>query len=334
MINLTKFTRALAILIASATLPVSAHQHRAVGVLDTNANGVADAGEPLQIIGVNGTDIIHYLRPRGVGEQPRPEGYHPELRGGGYYYLDERPRRVYDAQGSPAFDNLGQPIVADEGFSLVALSSDPDFPEPGHAHPGALISCEIVSVTGPQGGSFGFWDAAQSFYYGTPTFVLPTNQPTGSRRFIISEGDDYADADPYGHIHDRAWSANIPGGYFVTIRFIDISTNRPGGSPWHTPSRNYVYHFKAGPDFKPSGRRVAGAEFVLTWSSQMGISNTAYPPETGMVFRILRSTTLAPGEWTSIGQVTGTTTATLSFTDPSPPAAKAFYKLAYDWSAP
>lgn len=315
-------------------LPLSAHQHLAVGVAGTGPGGTAAGGEALRIIGPDGTGTIHHLRPRGISPDPRPEGYHPELRGGGYYYLDERPRRIYDAQGNPAFDDLGEPIIADEGFSLVAPSSNPEFPEAGHAHPGTVISCEIISVTGPPGASFGFWDAAVSFYSDTPTFVLPTNQPTGQPRFVISEGGDDPDADPYGHIHHRAWTADKPGDYYLTLRFVDVSTNRGGGIPWHPPSRDYTYHFKAGPEFQPSGQSVVGVGFVLTWPSQMGISETAYPPESGMVFTILRSDTLAPGDWTAIGEVTGTTAATLSFTDPAPPVGKAFYKLGYGWSTP
>jgi hypothetical protein len=314
--------------------PLAAHQHRAVGVLDTNLNGKADAGESLQVIGANGTNVVHYLRPRSLGISPRPEGYHPELRGGGYYYLDERPRRIYDALGDPVSDKYGQAIVADEGFSFVSLSSDPDFPESGHAHPGANITCEILSVAGPQNANFGFWDAARSFYHSTPTYTLATNQPTGNPRFIISEGGDYPDADPYGHIHDRSWTADRPGDYYVTLRFVDVSTNRPGGDPWHKPSQHYTYHFKAGPAFELSVNRVAGLGFILSWPSQMGISDTAYPPETGMTFKVLRSSTLNPGDWISIGEVAGTTTADLTFIDPSPAATKAFYKLAYDWSTP
>ncbi|MGL4400627.1 MAG: hypothetical protein ACRCXD_12220 [Luteolibacter sp.] len=312
----------------------SAHQHRAVGVMGTGPGGTAAGGEALQIMGPDGTGIVHDLRPRGLGPDPRPEGYHPELRGGGYYYLDERPRRIYDSLGNPAVDPLGEPVIAGEGFSFIALSSNPDFPETGHAHPGTSISCEIISVTGPPGASFGFWDAWVSYYSDTPTYVLRTNQLTRNPRFIISEGGDYADADPYGHIHERAWTADLPGDYYVTLRFVDVSTNREGGGPWHLPSRNYLYHFKAGPNFKPVGQRVPGGGFVLTWPSQMGISETAYPPESGIVFRILRNTTLSPAGWTSIGEVTGTTAATLSFTDSSPPAARAFYKLAYDWATP
>ena len=175
---------------------------------------------------------------------------------------------------------------------------------------------------------------ARSYYEATPTLILPLNQPTGNPRFVISEGGDDADADPYGHIHDRAWTADKPGDYHVTLRFVDLSTNRAGSGPWHQPSQNYIYHFKAGPEFKPTGQRVAGVGFVLTWPSQMGISETAYPPESGIVFKILRSTTLSPGDWAPIGEVTGTTAATMTFTDPSPPAVRAFYKLAYDWSTP
>lgn len=315
-------------------VPLSAHQHRAVGVVGTGQGGTAAGGEALSIIGPDGTEMIHYLRPRAMGPAPRPEGYHPELRGGGHYYLDERPRRIYDAQGNPAVDPHGEPVIADEGFSFVALSSDPDFPEAGHAHPGTSVSCEIVSVTGPPGARFGFWDAAVSYYSDMPTFTLPVNQPTGNPRFSISEGGDYSGVDPYGHIHDRSWTADKPGDYHVTLRFVDVSTNREGGIPWHPPSRDYVYHFKAGPEFKPSGKWVAGSGFVLTWPCQMGISETAYPPESGIAFTVLRSTALVPEDWIPIGGVTGTTAATVSFTDPTPPAAKAFYRLAYDWSAP
>lgn len=316
-------------------LPSFAHEHRAVGVLLTIPNTVVQGGEPLRIIGGNnGTGSIHYLRPRGINANPRPDGYHPELRGGGYYYLDERPRSLYDSNGNPVVDSQGQAIVADEGFSLIALSSDVDFPEPNHAHSGALIFCEITNVVGPPGALFGFWDSQRSFYEATPTYSLPANQPTGNPRFAISEGEDFAGADTYGHIHDRAWTADKPGDYYVTIRFIDISTNRPGGGPWHSPSPDYVYHFKAGPDFRPSGKLVDGTGFMITWPSQMGISDDAYPPESGMVFQILRCTTLAAGDWTTIGTATGSTGASVSFTDFNPPTSKAFYKLAYDWSAP
>ena len=81
----------LTLLLALSTLPSTAHQHRAVGVSDTNANGTADAGEaaPHHRARRHG----HRALPQAARAQPgpRPEGYHPELRGGGHYYLDERP---------------------------------------------------------------------------------------------------------------------------------------------------------------------------------------------------------------------------------------------------
>lgn len=326
MTHTTLNTFRLAALIALTPLPAPAHEHFPVGVLDANGNGGADPGEALRFTGNHGAGVVFELEPRAVGPTSRPDGYHPELRCGGYYMLDERPRVVTTGGGDP--------VLKEQGFSFVALSSDPFFPEDDHAHPGSWIWCEIVSVTGPPGAKLGFWDSQRSYYFDDPTYSLPTNQPTGNPRFVISEGGDEEGADTYGHIHERSWTTDKPGDYQVGIRFIDLSTNRPGGGPWHQPSQTYVFHFKAGPDFTPVGKLVPGEGMTLTWPSRMGISDTAFPAETGIVFTILRSSSLAAGDWTAIGSVTGTTAATATFTDPSPPAAKAFYRLAYDWSTP
>ncbi|MES2439684.1 MAG: hypothetical protein V4584_11480 [Verrucomicrobiota bacterium] len=51
-----------------------------------------------------------------------------------------------------------------------------------------------------------------------------------------------------------------------------------------------------------------------------------WPSAVGLTFLIQRSTTLATGSWTTVGTIPGTA-GTASFTDPSPPAGKAFYKV-------
>ena len=95
-----------------------------------------------------------------------------------------------------------------------------------------------------------------------PTFSFPVNQPTGNPRFIISEGPDVEDGDPYGHIHDRAWTADKPGDYF---RDVAVCRRQHEPSGWWVhgtqPSQTYVYHFKAGPEFSVSGQMVTGAGF-------------------------------------------------------------------------
>lgn len=295
-------------LAALSLLPATAHDHFAAGIVDANNNGAADAGEPLQFVGANGAGRVFHLL-------PRPVGFHPAQRCGGYYMLDERPRTLYP----------------NDTFTMTALSDGQyDIASPRHAHTGSWIWCEIVSVTGPAGANFGFWDQDQSFYFDVPTISLPTNQPAGAPRFAISEGIDDAAEDPSGHIHARSWTADRAGDYAVSFRLVDQSTSGPGGGPWHSPSAVYTFHFQAGPEFQLSVLKVPGAGCDLTWPSRMGIHE---PSQTGIVFTIMRSTTLAGGGWTAIGTVPGTTAATARFTDPSPPAAKAFYRLAYDWSA-
>jgi Bacterial TSP3 repeat len=57
-----------------------------------------------------------------------------------------------------------------------------------------------------------------------------------------------------------------------------------------------------------------------------GGNQLSWPSATGLTFTVKRSTTLETGSWTTIGTVTGTA-GTASFTDPSPPAGKAFYTV-------
>lgn len=289
--------------------PAVAHDHFGAGVLDANGNHLPDAGEALQFVGENGTAKIFHLL-------PRPTGQHPAQRCGGYYMLDERPRTLFP----------------NDAFSFTAISDGQyDANTTGHAHTGAWIWMEIVSVSGPAGAHFGFWDENWSAFNDTPSVSFATGQPTGNYQFVLGEGFDDAAEDPFGHIHGRSWTADKPGDYYVAMRLVDLSTTGPGGGPWHAPSQIYIYHFQAGPDFKPAAQLVAGTGYVLTWASQMGI----YTGQTGIVFNIERSTgSLSPSGWQNIGSVTGTTGATSTFTDPTPPAGKAFYRLSYSWSTP
>ncbi|MEO8614330.1 MAG: hypothetical protein ABI600_04255 [Luteolibacter sp.] len=296
------------IVFTAAVSSASAHDHFAAGIVDSNNNYFPDAGEPLSFVGASGTDRIFHLL-------PRPVGFRPAQRCGGYYMLDERPRTLFPT----------------DSFSIIALSDGQyDAASPNHAHTGALIVAEITSVSGPAGANFGFWDQDHSYYFDTPSVSFPTNQATGNHRFLISEGIDDVNDDPAGHIHGRSWTADRPGGYEIGIRLVDISTTDPGGGPWHQPSQIYIYHFEAGPAFQPTIQPSQGNGCVLTWPSLMG---TYGPSQTGIVFNIQRSTSVAADDWTTIGTVTGTSAGTASFRDPSPPATKAFYRLRYDWSA-
>lgn len=291
----------LATFLALTLLPAAAHDHFAVGIIDANSNGKPDPGEQLQLTGTNWANRTFRLLPRPIGQ-----------RCGGYYNLSEAVRTLFPS----------------DSFSITALSDGQyDLASPNHPRTGSWIWAEIVSVAGPSGASFGFWDEG----FNVVTNSLATNQPTGNPRFVISEGIDDVNDDPFGHIHGRAWTATKPGDYTVGIRFIDRSTTRPGGGSWHTPSQTYLFKFQAGPSFQPTMTRNSGGSIALTWPSQMGVWSGF---QNGMVFTIQRSQSMAANQWQTLGTVTGTTANTATFTDPSPLQGKAFYRLVYGWSTP
>lgn len=229
-------------------------------------------------------------------------------------------------------DETARTLFPNDAFSFTALSDgQEEDASPGHPHTGAYIWMEITGISGPPGAKFGFWEAGRSTSHDTPTVSFVANQPTGNFAFVISTGYDAADQDPFGHIHGRAWTADKPGEYQVRFRFVDLSTTGPGDGPWHAPSSEFTLHFQSGPDFTPSCKLLDGTGCVLTWPSRMGIWE---PYQTGVVFRILRTTNPETEPWSQIGSVTGTTAETATFTDPSPPPGKAFYRLAYDRAEP
>ncbi|MCX6977578.1 MAG: hypothetical protein NTX04_06500 [Verrucomicrobia bacterium] len=297
-------------------LGAGAHDHYGAGFLDTNGNGVADAGEPLRLVGATGTTKLFHLLARPVGQRP-------VQRCGGYYMLDERPRTLFPG----------------DAFSFTALSDGQyDASTVGHAHTGSWIWMEITSVSGPVGAHFGYWESNWSATHDTPAKSFATNQPTSGpsiddNKFVLSEGVDDVSEDPFGHIHGRAWTADKPGDYYIGFTLYDLSTSGPNGGPWHAPSQTYIYHFQAGPSFQPAIQRVPNTGNVLTWPSLMGYWTTDLS-QTGVVFSIERSTTLTNPVWQSIGTVTGTTGATATFTDSAPPADKVFYRLNYLWATP
>jgi hypothetical protein len=294
-------TRLLACLLGLSAA-ARAHQHFAAGIIDANQNGLADAGESLCFAQGDPEAAVFHLLARPVGQ-----------RCGGHYMLSEAARTLFPA----------------DSFSIIALSDGQyELASPNHAATGSWIWVEIVSVSGPAGATFGFWEENSN----TMTHALPANQATGNPRFVISEGIDDPAEDPFGHIHGRAWTANLPGDYIVGIRLVDLSTSGPGGGPWHQPSRIYQFHFTAGPSFQPELKRNASGGNTLTWQSRMGVWQAGN--QTGIPFRIMRSTSLAADDWQHVGTVTGTTADTATFTDSTASSSKAFYRLEYPWENP
>jgi hypothetical protein len=278
---------------------------------------VSVAGNQLQIEGGHNPAIVYNLMARPVGQ-----------RYGGYYTLDEQVRV----------------LNPNDYFSFGVYSDGQKQLDPAnHPKTGADIWMEITSIIGPEGSHFGFWEGENdndpihynwSYTHTSPTKSLAANQATGGYRFELSEptaGDPPVDQDPYGHIHNRGFTVDKPGDYYVTFRLYDQSAIHQDGSGPHTPSGAYVFHFRAGPEFQIVTSYTPGVAAVLTWPSLMGIAAS----ETGITFTVQRSLTLAAGSWVTAGTVPGTTAATVSFTDLGVAGeTKAFYRLEYQWAPP
>lgn len=209
------------------TLPLRAHDHLAAGVVDTNGNLKGDPGEKLKLFGVPtptlpGVPVLTFQLQGRTGAQLYA----------GYHVLDEN---------SP------------NGFSFISKSlQDSEGPAPN-----ANVQMQIASVTGPEGGNFGFWEAegddARVLFFSTPSNVFAANQPTGDFLFPVSEHIS-GDPDPVGHIHYRAWTVDQPGTYDVTFRLVDVAGQ-------NAASFDYIFRFVAVPE--PGAMLLLGSGALL-----------------------------------------------------------------------
>src|SRR6185295_7256922 len=119
-------------------------------------------------------------------------------------------------------------------------------PVAGHAAFGLRLAVQVVSVQGPPGGSFAFWEGDGESDLGTITFSVPVGTTNGTNYLIISQNSGEPGADPYGHIHGREFTSSAQGIYTVGFRVIDASTNGLGSGPIQAPSDVLPVKFQAG----------------------------------------------------------------------------------------
>lgn len=171
-------------------------------------------------------------------------------------------------EGAPLFFANGPGFAAESGYvlnleqatngpytgyyygeiSFAALPTTPDFGGPSAfaALPGTHVELVVESVSGPAGGSWGFWESENDEDGTQLTFSVPVGTTGGTNRFDLSETDGSPGVDPYGHIHGRIYSATTPGLYRVGFRLRDAAHNGRNGAPLHAPSEVYSMLFQAG----------------------------------------------------------------------------------------
>jgi hypothetical protein len=182
----------------------------------------------------------------------------------------------------------------------------PKFPGGWHASeltfttelPAADPRVEIVSVTGPAGGSFAFWEAGAT----SPTWSRPTGWSGNGEVFPVVLGDD-------NHVHGRAFTMDRPGAYTVTFRVVDVS-----GA--FGPSANMTITFNA---LQPPQLSIKspGQEVDLSFSSR-----------TNLNYDLQVCTDLPLGFWTNVFiQAIEGDGGRKEMTIPRSGQTKAFYRL-------
>jgi hypothetical protein len=172
--------------------------------------------------------------------------------------------------------------------TLTVQAATPAFSGPEADPPafGSLERATIVSVAGPAGGVFAFWENGAT----NPTISVACGATNGTS-FAVTQTDGSPGADPFGHIHGRRMTATLPGIYHVTFRAHDACTNGTGGGAIHTPSDTITVAFQAGvcvtsvePDEEEGHVHVrfgatAGFNWQLEYSRELGPNANWLPAE-------------------------------------------------------
>jgi hypothetical protein len=174
-------------------------------------------------------------------------------------------------------------------LTVQAATGDYGGPEPDAPALGSYIRARIVSVKGPPGGAFAFWESGAT----NPTISVASGQ-TGINSFNVTQTDGSAGVDPFGHIHGRRLTATKSGIYVVSFQAFDASTNGINGGPIHTPSPIIDIYFEGG---------------VNVTSPELYQDHTRihYAAPAGATWQIETSSSLAPNaQWTPLDEpITG-----------------------------
>ena len=147
--------------------------------------------------------------------------------------------------------------------------------------PKADPEIELVSVIGPNEGSFSFWEAES---------IEPTwTRPTGWIRTETDKPSFPVILDGYPHAHGRIFSANRPGDYQITFRAKDKNSI-------FQSSTNHTITFRA---VKPP---------PLSIQAQTNQAVLSFLGRVGFVYDFQFSTNLATGIWSNLAKQDGPST--------------------------
>ncbi|MDB6123450.1 MAG: hypothetical protein JWQ71_2443 [Pedosphaera sp.] len=195
-------------------------------------------------------------------------------------------------------------------ITLTGLAATAAFsgPELNAAALGSQLWAQIVSVEGPAGGAFGFWEVNAT----TPTISLACGT-TGTNAFKVTQTAGAPGDDPFGHIHGRRFTATKPGSYLVGFRALDRTTNGINSGPIHTPSEVLKFYFQAGIN-------------IAAISRTNGMADVTFGSAIGQTFYLEYSTDLSSDIWTTLGSVAGNDALQI-LSDPAANSISRFYHI-------
>lgn len=127
---------------------------------------------------------------------------------------------------------------------------------------GSFIQTRIESVSGPAGGHFAFWEEDAT----APTLSLSSGTTTPSGLWPLSDaalGAGTPGGDPFGHLHGRRFTVDVPGDYTVSFRLFDTSVNGADNGRIHRPSDPFSISFRAQAVPEPTTLALAGAGVAM-----------------------------------------------------------------------
>jgi hypothetical protein len=172
------------------------------------------------------------------------------------------------AAGSGYVQNMA---FAESGRYAGLFNSGPTFtalslPNAGGPAAGSFLTAEIVSVLGPAGGQFAFWEGEDLGGGASPLFSILAGGTGLAYQFALSDaslGAGVAGQDPFGHLHGRRFTTSAEGLYTVGFRVLDTSVNGTDGGPIHLASEVLYMNFATVPE--PSALALAGLGLAGAW---------------------------------------------------------------------
>ena len=191
--------------------------------------------------------------------------------------------------GDPGSPYEGYFFTGDLVFAALAATPAYGGPETNAAALGSHIEIVLETVEGPTGANVGFWETQAAGVDSTNlTWTVAVGLTNGTNHIVVSETDGSPTADPYGHLHGRIYTVDQPGLYRVGFRYVDTSTNGPGGGPIQTPSDRFYLNWQA--DVTISGILAATNQIDLTFAAPSHLPDTGTAPATN--YQIESSPTL------------------------------------------